>query len=78
MQKILRKCTALHYTSTLPCAVNTEEMSNHADVSYKELKPCEALQYFTTAMSACVLPPARPKGGDVYLFTPKDDLKKGQ
>ena len=71
----------IYGTSTLPCAVNmpnSEEMSNRADICYDELKPCKALQYFKTGVNACVLPPARPEGGDVYLFTPEDDLKKGQ
>lgn len=54
-------------------------MANHVDVCCDELKASKALQYFNTGVNACVLPAARPKGGEVYLFSPgDDDVKKGQ
>ena len=50
----------------------------HVEVCYDELKPSMALQFFKTGVNACVLPAARPKRGEVYLFSPEDDVKKGQ
>ena len=54
-------------------------MANCVAVCYDKQKSTKVLQYFEDGINVCVFPAARPKAGEVYLFSPgDDDTKKGE